>query len=190
MRVSMKYLLSTFAAIILVAAVVLLSSHTSRAQLSAPTLQAITAQFFVGLEDQGRNAYQSTLNKGSTNGVTPGPCTGLTGCSFLFPAVPTGHRVVVQHISGLLQFSGPDQVRVVAQIGATTLAGFTAQADHDGLVVIDEPTLFYVNAGQRPTVSVQAVGASVTLPVLGTDQVTVIGSSLDCTIAPCLTIAK
>src|SRR5215469_10785283 len=45
----------------------------------------------VNVTDTGRIAYQSTV----TN-----QCAGPSTCVFFFPAVPAGHRVVVQHISG------------------------------------------------------------------------------------------
>jgi hypothetical protein len=61
-----------------------------------------------GIDDPGRILYQSTDNP---------TCTGAN-CTFNFGAIPTGHRLVIQHVSGRLGFSGSGtQVSVSVSAG-------------------------------------------------------------------------
>src|SRR5260370_5648446 len=56
------------------------------------------------VDDPGRIAYQS---------VKAQDCFSTSGCAFSFPVVPPGHRLVIQHVSGELDFNGaPGRVSV------------------------------------------------------------------------------
>jgi len=54
----------------------------------------------VNVTDPGRIAYQSQVSLSLCG-------TERLSCELLFPAVPTGHRLVVQHISATDQFTNP-----------------------------------------------------------------------------------
>jgi hypothetical protein len=107
-----------------------------------------------GVEATEQIPYQSVVNMS-------GKCTaqGATVCSFNFPTVPHGRRLVVRQISGLLNFSGaPDTVSVtISQHNGEPLQAFIAPAlvyQETGFI---QPTLFYVDADESFSVQVVAL---------------------------------
>jgi len=59
------------------------------------------------VDDPGRIAYQT---------VQEPQCT-LNSCDFVFPDVPTGHRLVIQHVSGDLFLAGTPSAMQVRLAG-------------------------------------------------------------------------
>src|SRR2546430_13433314 len=79
--------------------------------LAASGLSATASGQTVSIDEPGRIPYQSQLSKAS--------CSGAGACYFQFANVPAGHRVVVQHLSGLISFStAPNSVLVLLNNGS------------------------------------------------------------------------
>jgi hypothetical protein len=136
------------------------------------------------MDDPGRIAYQSTS--------TPQSCpAGGVGLCWPFPAVPAGHRLVIQHISGALQYSASPNPLVVFVLdsGYHAINAFTPSANTWSttvqLINFDQRVQVYVDASQAYWVEVWANGA----PTVGYVPVIVTGYLLDCTAAPCAAIA-
>lgn len=137
--------------------------------------------------DPGRIAYQSQVNNSNTG------CSGLT-CFFEFGSVPAGHRLVIKHVSGLIDFgTNPSSVWIAVNNGSgspvstffaplqpsTSLTAFDQNVE-----VFLDPALF----GGVIEIQVNLVGGSFAAP--GQVQlVTLSGYELDCTAAPCAPIA-
>ena len=137
------------------------------------------------MDDPGRIPYQSA------NG-TPQSCpAGGSGLCWLFPAVTAGHRLVIQHISGSLQYSTVPNPLVVFVLDATNHAinaftpSVTPSTTVPSLINFDQQVLMYVDASQTYSVEVYAAGA----PTVGYVPVIVTGYLLDCAAAPCAVIA-
>ena len=139
----------------------------------------------VNVTDPGRIAYQST--------VTPTACSGNSQCFSDFPAVPAGHRLVIQHIGGFVVLTAqPTSTDVYIQdntIGTTFGAFFVPSnplpSGFESL--FDQAVLGYVDAGDFAIVAVDVQGNSVFNT--GTQEVTLTGYVLDCSAAPCAAIA-
>jgi hypothetical protein len=88
------------------------------------------------VDEPGRIAYQSTA-----------PCD-LPGntCNFIFPAVPKGHRLVLQHISGHLDFTS-DVGGVEVDLNGTS---FLAPPSFRRIGLFDQPVLQYIDGGSIP----------------------------------------
>ena len=133
--------------------------------------------FSLNVNDPGRIAYQS-LN---TN-----PSCSVGQCLALFPAVPSQHRLVVQHFSGLANFSAAPSL---VNASLNEQSGFSLSIILAPVIGsasrFDQPVLVYYDAGQQPFAELQAVGATVTAAAI-----TLTGYMLDCTIAPCAAIAQ
>jgi hypothetical protein len=132
------------------------------------------------VDDPGRVAYQSSA-------FGPSSCLVSSGCVLTF-AVPTGHRLVVQHISGfILLSSAPSAVGVsLAPIGPSPapfvafLAPFAASQSQ-----FDQPVLVYVDGGDTLNVAVSLTNAGfVSVPFINLS-----GYLLDCANIPCAPIA-
>jgi len=134
----------------------------------------------LNVNDPGRIPYQKSVTS--------------SGHPVTFPAVPTGKRLVIQHVSidaSLVGVSTSTAVTgdislspgpVVGQFGLTILPlGTRTEA------IVDQPTLVYADAGQSPTVGLVFFPAG----PLSFDFMTAVltGYLLDCTIAPCAAIA-
>jgi hypothetical protein len=137
------------------------------------------------MDDPGRIPYQSTS-------PTPQPCpAGGVGLCWPFPAVPAGHRLVIQHVSGALQYStSPNPLVVyVLDSGFHAINAFTPTANAWSstvqLINFDQRVQVYVDASQTYWVEVWASGA----PTVGFVPVIVTGYLLDCAAAPCAAIA-
>jgi hypothetical protein len=136
------------------------------------------------VDDAGRVAYQSTINN-------TGKCSG-SGCSFPFPVVPTGHRVVIQHVSGLLQLNAVP-TNIAVNFFETAGVGLTAEflAPPSTISAFDHPLLFYVDSGTSVQVQVSIFSNNGATFVGGNafQFVTLTGYELDCTVAACSPIA-
>src|SRR5262249_32254810 len=101
------------------------------------------------MNDPGRIPYQSTLM------TTPQTCPGgINECLFTFPAVPAGHRLVIQHVSGFIQAAPGAVPGMVALLltnnqTATTTTRFvlTSENNADLVVAFDQPVLVYADEG-------------------------------------------
>jgi hypothetical protein len=146
------------------------------AMLASPIHGAFGAQTTQvrDVDDPGRIPYQSFQNASAGQR------------EFDFPAVPAGHRLVIQHVSGdmNLEFT-PNQVEVlvVATGGASSFfAPFS-----NTFVKFDQPVQLYVEAGDAPIVGV--LGNNGVDPT-SRGFLTLTGYLLDCAATPCAKIAK
>jgi len=164
-----------------------LSMVTSKIALSQPAVP-------------GQIAYQSTLNM-------TGVCTGML-CTFTFPTVPAGHRVVIEHIAGLVSYSSSSPsttysilIASTANITATPLTiaptdafttfTFSTPADTTTGAQFDQSVKLYVAAGKSLNVYVQPPGG-LTFSASGVDYqiLTLTGYDITCgTTTPCTPIA-
>jgi hypothetical protein len=122
------------------------------------------------VDDPGRIAYESQQQIGARQN------------SISFPVVPTGHRLVIQHVSGLVDFQS-----AVSEVNAVVNSpeGFSAFQPPftKNITQFDQLVQLYVDAGNTPEVTVAA-----DVPV-NFAAVTLTGYLLDCTAAPCARIA-
>jgi hypothetical protein len=137
----------------------------------------------VDVTDPGRIAYQSTIDN-------VGMCSA-TFCNFIFPFVPTGHRVVIQHISGQVFFAGtpPAPGTILAVSGGGVNAGFFLPLVGLDLVYFDQSVLFYVDSGNQLTLLIEAFNGALFNISAPHQTVTLTGYELDCTVAACAPIA-
>jgi hypothetical protein len=128
------------------------------------------------VDDPGRIAYQSS---------TACDVPGTTICNFIFPAVPKGHRLVVQHASGSLKFASDASGVEVGLNGGTNEAqsSFFAPSSfrRDGL--FDQPVLLYFDGGSTPILFTSADAST------QFGQATISGYLLDCATTRCEAIA-
>jgi hypothetical protein len=179
-----NYWLAASGTLAVASAMMLFSAHRIEAQFSQPVRVLNTSAGPVltsRIDDPGRIAYLSS---------TSTTC-GANSCGFTFPAVPAGHRVVIQHVSAVLAFSGTP----------TTLLGFVTSSANNGSIqfavastpvtdqaLFDQPVLYYVDAGQSATVT---IGSPVSFNPNALQQtMTLVGYELDCNAAPCAAIAN
>jgi hypothetical protein len=129
------------------------------------------------IDDPGRIPYQSTQ--------TP-TCTGAN-CTFTFGAVPAGHRLVIQYVSGILGFSGSGtQVLVIMKGGGSDAFSFLASYFGDRTEAeFDQPVQFYVSAGKAPVVYAFTPASNFAF----VQSLTLVGYELDCTAGPCAAVA-
>jgi hypothetical protein len=137
------------------------------------------------VDDPGRIAYQSVQ--------TPPNCAGANGCAFAFAAVPTGHRLVIQHVSGELILTGTPiavHVTLLSSISSprssffVPFVGLTNLSDS----YFDQPVLHYFGEGDVPGGEIDLIGNS-TANTFSDVIVTLTGYLLDCTEIPCAPIA-
>lgn len=95
------------------------------------------------VDDPGRVAYQTTSSM-------TGKCSGPS-CFFSFPPVPAGHRLVVQHLSGTLDFSSaPSQNTVIVDVFVSSpgaIASFFAPFIPE-VCLFDQSVQIYVDPGE------------------------------------------
>jgi hypothetical protein len=142
----------------------------------------------VRVDEPGRIPYQSQLEK------SDGSCSGASVCFFNFPSVPSGHRVVIQHISGLVSFSGTNNATVVQLnngSGAPLSSFFTPQVPSIPFSTFDQTTQGYFDpAVFGGVIEVQVTLFGATFPQAGlVEHITLSGYELDCKVAPCAPIA-
>lgn len=127
------------------------------------------------VDDPGRIAYQSEQSVGPS---------GI----FIFPKVPAGHRLVIQHVSAEVNFqsdvNGLVQVLVAVAGNSEGSSNFLAPFSLN-LTLFDQLVQLYADGGATPNVQFVADGG---LPV-SSGSVTLMGYLLDCTAAQCATIA-
>ena len=90
-------------------------------------------------------------------------CSGLE-CRFTFSAVPATHRVVIQHVSLNLGLSSLPSLSIQATVyNALTDANvgfFNVPPMGSFNLLLDQPFLFYFDAGQVPTVDFVSFSAN------------------------------
>jgi hypothetical protein len=131
----------------------------------------------------GRIPYQKVASMS-------GQCFNLTNCDFSFGAVPAGHRLVVQHITGIGQFNAePTKVSVVAlNTQGQPIMDFFAPIN--GVAsAFDQSVLFYVDAGFNVFVTM-AAGPQTFAGGNLSQNIALTGYLLDCTIANCAPIVQ
>jgi hypothetical protein len=140
------------------------------------TNPATAPVLFLNVNDPGRIAYQS---------VTRASCVKNT-CNGVFPAVPSGHRLVIQHFSGSESFSQPTdfvEARLLTPSSAV-LSVFLIPSNIESISDFDQAVLVYYDAGEQPFAQSNAIGV-----LINQASFTLTGYMLDCTIAPCAAIA-
>jgi hypothetical protein len=139
------------------------------------------------VDNPGRVAYQSTQTL---------DCTTSNGCGLLgFSVVPSGHRLVIQHASGLALITGTPSSALV-ELGTaspqshdltTILSSFFAPFA-GGSISFNQPVLIYIDSGSdRPGMSFSLTPG--TAQFTSTIIITLTGYLLDCTNIHCATIA-
>jgi hypothetical protein len=164
-------------AVVLVNAIAPQTVHAAVAALVQISNTATNPALTSRIDDPGRIPYQSTVNQ---------TCTGAN-CTFTFGAVPTGHRLVIQHVSGILGFSGSGtQISVILRAGGNDAVSFLASYFGPRTEAeFDQSVQFYVEATQAPVVNVFTPAANFAF----LQTLTLIGYELNCTAAPCAAIA-
>jgi len=157
--------------------IILLSTVFAAAQ--APQVPATIGLPTANIDEPGRIPYWSAVSA---------KCSG-TVCTGTFNAIPAGHRLVIQRVAGDMSTEDPtsDATRVLIsfsnkfQFGSFPVSPFVS-----GVFVgaFDQPTLFYIDAGQTPIVQVH----SGTLQ-MDTFNPILIGYELDCTKNSCAPLA-
>jgi len=138
------------------------------------------------VDDPGRVAYESTISRS-------GHCRGFTLCEFSFPSVPAGHRVVVQHIAGILDVTAgvhDTEVQVITGEYASVFFEPVQTAVSGPMGAFERPILFYVDSSKSVGVIVAVTGGGTFSPSASAlEQITLTGYELDCTVAACAPIA-
>lgn len=141
------------------------------------------------MDDPGRIPYQAQLA-----GSTGSQCSSSYDCTFRFAPVPTGHRLVVQHVSAYIQVksgSAPAEVRVGSQ--CCTYSQFPVTVQVGGDLPFDQPVLAYLDGGETPVVDVVFGSASAgvnTSDPASSQTMYLFGYLLDCNAAPCSAIVR
>jgi hypothetical protein len=111
---------------------------------AAPAIAALVKAALVkNVDERGRVPYIAEI-----------VCSSLAAiCSANIPAVSSGKRLVIEHVSGLIQINPAGRVRIVRLTyngGANNLAFLHASPSNsvDPLFVISEPVVVYIEAGQ------------------------------------------
>ena len=158
----------------------------SLATLASPTYNALAAppiDQVSNVDDPGRIPYQSSIETSS--------CNGVSFCEFRFPAVPEGHRLVIQHVSARLRMpADPTFVEVAVQQSSffAPFAGVTSGFQFFDSA-FDQPVLLYVDAGVAPFALAGLGSSNFTNTGVGSQIMTLTGYLLDCTASPCAQIA-
>lgn len=182
MRNSKKYLLSAVAALALIGVGTLLSPQRSDAQYASPVKVLNTAAapaLNSTIDDHGRIPFVGGFSNA---------CSG-TLCSYTYPSVPAGHRVVIEHISGALVFNTtPTQVIgfVRDSQNTTSQMQFNVMPLNGTVAFFDQPVLYYVDGTHNPLIQFNSTANF--NPAAG-QNLTLIGYELDCNAAPCSPIA-
>jgi hypothetical protein len=166
----------------LAASMTVFVAHSDGAFAAPPTVQVDVANpatnpaLTRSVDDPGRIAYQNEV-----------ACVAnVNQCFFNFPAVPTNHRLVVQHVSGALVFlADTTAAEVFLQNGANqALSAFLAPPSFQQASLFDQPVLQYFDAGSAPFVLTRS-----DVDPAGNSQMTISGYLLDCATTPCEAIA-
>jgi hypothetical protein len=126
------------------------------------------------VDDPGRIAYQSEQTLGAGKDT------------FIFPVVPAGHRLVIQHVSAHVNFQS-----IVGEVKATVSSreGFSAFLPpiSRNFTQFDQLVQLYVDAGDGPEVQFEGDAGQTGV---SNGFMTLTGYLLDCTVAPCAKIAQ
>src|SRR5205085_5518198 len=133
------------------------------------------------VDEPGRVPFQFSISSSflcSNNGVPM--------CQVTLPAIPSGHRLVIQHVSGLISFLSVGSNPVLIQVAVNSLmfSSFFTQVVVSSSA-FDQPVLGYVDAGDTATLVAREIGTSISMG----GSFSVSGYLLDCTVSPCNTIA-
>jgi hypothetical protein len=132
----------------------------------------------LNVNEAGRIPYQSM----KTNTVPLG--NHQFGC--VFRTVPSGYRLVVQHVSGQIFFNPPTAVTVLL----TNLVAYTQLRSIfpvPNAQAFDQPVLVYYDAGENPLLIITSDSDSQLDNFVG---LTLTGYLVDCSIGPCAAIAN
>lgn len=139
--------------------------------------------FVSNLDDPGRIAYQSIVSN-------TGKCSGAS-CFWEFGSPAPGHRVVIQHVSGLIGFNGSAGT---ISVSLNNGSGFPVSSFFGPLSAsalfssFDQTVLAYFDSSQIIEVQVDLIGS--TFPGGNISEiVSLSGYELDCNAAPCAPIA-
>ncbi|MGB0034436.1 MAG: hypothetical protein WBP79_03070 [Candidatus Acidiferrales bacterium] len=128
------------------------------------------------LDDPGRIPYQSSATT---------PCSSF--CLFNFGPVPSGHRLVIQHVTGYLGFiSDPKSVQVLLRLQSGAIGSSFFVSTGDVTAAFDQPVQLYFDENQ--TISVEVFADALPSPSV-TQEMNLMGYLLDCGAAPCAPIA-
>jgi len=149
------------------AGLVMLASSIQRANAAATPVRNV--------DDPGRIAYENEQGLGAGQDLV------------VFPKVPAGHRLVIQHVSAELRFQSfvSSQVQVLVSGGGQASSNFLAPFSKS-LAGFDQLVQLYVDAGEAPAVQIVADAG---LTQVSSGFLTLTGYLLDCTAAPCAAIA-
>lgn len=177
-----QYLFAAIGALALIGVGTLLSPQRSEAQFASPVRVANSSAapaLNSRIDDHGRIPFVSGFSNS---------CSG-TLCSYTFPTVPAGRRVVIEHISGNLNFNAaPTVITMFVNTATTSQIQFNVPPGNVGNAsFFDQPLLYYVDGGQSPVV-IFTSGFTNFNPAAG-QNLTLVGYELDCNAAPCAAIA-
>jgi len=120
---------------------------------------------------------------------SPATAPTQTFCILTTGPVPAGHRLVVEHVSGLIEInSSASNILVVLKphVSGGPIELYSAFDLPDARPAFDKPTLAYLDAQERLDVGVYLTGTT-----FGQNNfITVTGYLLDCTAATCAAIAR
>jgi hypothetical protein len=147
--------------------------------------QAVRAALVSNVDDPGRIPYARSTN-----------CTfDVSGlCETLLPLVPDGKRLVITHVSGLVEenLPGGTYLRVLVQTSgssgdfASFVPTYIGSFVGSNTFVFDQSVLLFVDAGQYAVTSVSLGGS----PSNSAAQFSLTGYMLDCSNSPCAKIAQ
>jgi hypothetical protein len=109
-----------------------------------------------------------------------------------FRAVPSGHRLVIQHLSGKVSNAGgltfadvvlgePGPILTFESIFPGTIS-----SGNNNVALFDQPVLLYYDAGKQPLAVINFTGT----PGSASSNLLITGYLLDCNLAPCAPIAQ
>jgi hypothetical protein len=132
-----------------------------------------------------RHAYQSHVQMANQ-------CTGQN-CNFVFAAPLAGHRLVVEHIAGVISLQNVSSqigISVVNQ-SASLMANVLAPPPPPsfGYTQFDQPVLFYIDLQQSFSVGVSLPKGGSFTP-FDSQEITLAGHMVDCSAAPCSAIVQ
>jgi hypothetical protein len=145
------------------------------------------------LDDRGRIPYQSVVDMTGKCPATIGPPE--PECSFNFPVVPAGRRLVVQHVSGIIQITGlPPLISVgfvVPGLSPSSVSFLVPFVNLNGIVLseFDQQVLVFYDQNQPPSVTVTP-GSGTFVNPNNIQLITLTGYLLDCAVASCESITQ
>lgn len=134
----------------------------------------------VNVNDPGRTPFQSMHNVFTL--------IDLHTFGFVFPTVPSGHRLVVQHVSGQMLFNAPTAASVTLTYlnDHTQLRGIFPVRNSQAF---DHRVLVYYDEGENPLMYITVQDQSYT-DLTKFVGVTMTGYLVDCSVAPCAAIER